>query len=112
MDATCQPPAMMGQHLRAALAKDLVIIGTSSARNCPGLPQEDENRCSLEDALGRVGAAPFLLDLRRAREVPLLTSWLTRLQSMRADSTTQILASPQDAFDALVLIDPLTPAGK
>lgn len=78
-------------------------------RTCPSLPQEDENRCSLEDALGRVGAAPFLLDLRRAREVPLLTSWLTRLQSMRANFTTHILVSPQDA---LVFVDPLTPTGK
>jgi erythromycin esterase len=107
-----QPPAAMGQHLRAALAKDLVIIGTVSARDDAGLPQATANRTSLEDALARVGAAPFLLDLRDARDIDELAPWLSGLQSMRANFTTQMLVSPQDAFDALVFVDPLTLAGK
>lgn len=31
-----QPPAAMGQHLRAALAKNLVIVGMASGTNGPG----------------------------------------------------------------------------
>ncbi len=107
-----QPPVAMGQHLRAALGKDLAIIATLSARNDAGLPQATANRTSLEGALERVGAAPFLLDLRDARDVREVAPWLTGLQSMRANFTTQMLVSPQDAFDALVFVEPLTPAGK
>jgi erythromycin esterase len=106
-----QPPAAMGRHLRAALAKDLVTIAVASATNGPGLPQIS-SRGTVEDALISVGAAPFLLDLRDARNVASLAPWLTRLQSMRANFATQMLVTPQDAFDALVFVEPLTPAGK
>jgi erythromycin esterase-like protein/fermentation-respiration switch protein FrsA (DUF1100 family) len=106
-----RPPPAMGLHLRAALAKDLVIIGIASATNGPGLPQRT-NRGSLDDALSQVRAAPFLLDLRNARDSASLMPWLSQAQSMRVNFTTQMLVSPLDAFDALIFVDPLTPAGK
>jgi prolyl oligopeptidase len=106
-----QPPQAMGQHLRAALRRDLVIVGTASATNGPGLPQESANGNSLEDALSPVGAAPFLLDLRSAADAAQLAPWLREMQSMRANFTTRMLVTPQEAFDALVFLEPLTAAG-
>lgn len=94
-----QPPAMMGQHVRAALTKDLVIIGTASAGN----------GTSLDDALARVGATPYLLDLRDAQRTAAPESWLLRPQSMRVNLTTQMIVTPSDAFDAVVFLGALTP---
>jgi prolyl oligopeptidase len=104
-----KPPPAMGQHLRAALGKDLVIIGTASTANGRGLPQ-DTNRGTVENALRSVSRPPFLLDLRSATDMASSSPWFTQLQSMRANFTTQMLISPQSAFDALILLEPLTPA--
>ncbi len=106
-----QPPAMMGRHLRAALGKDLAIIGVSAAEIGPGLPPAPASQESMEVALGRLGVRTLLLDMRRAADVPALTPWLSQLQSMRANFTTQMRVPPRDAFDAIVFIDRLSPAG-
>lgn len=91
-------PVMMGQHLRSALGKKLVIIGMSSAANGEG---------SVDAALQQLGSAPFLLDLRSA---PESMQWVNSPQTLRANYTTEMSIRPRKAFDALVAIEQLTPA--
>ncbi len=106
-DVYPQPPTTMGQHLRAALGKDVLIIGTSSAANAAGLPATTGRAGSLDVALARVGLPHFLLDLREARQSAELGQWLDQPQSMRANFTTEIALRPSAAFDAVVFIDRL-----
>lgn len=76
-------PTSMGQHLRAALGNDLVIIGMGDA--------SDAERLAAGTSLPAAAARPFLLDLRPAR----------------AEGGS---ARPRGAFDALLVVDSLTPA--
>lgn len=105
-----QPPTTMGQQLRAALGRNVLIIGTSSAMNGAGLPIATQSAGSVDTALGSVGPAHFLLDIREADQTAAVVTWLEQLQSMRANFTTQIVLPLRDAFDALVFIDRLTAA--
>ena len=105
-----RPASVMGQHLRLALGADLVIIGTSSARNGAGLPAASAESDSLDAALARVGPPRFLLDLRAARANRAVAAWLAERRALRANSSHMML-SPSAAFDALLFIDTLTPAG-
>ncbi len=111
--AFARPSTVMGQHLRLALGDDLVIIGTSSARNGAGLPvapSESGESNSLDVALARVGPPRFLIDLRAARANRAVTSWLAQRRALRANFTTYLTLSPGAAFDAILFIDTLTPA--
>jgi erythromycin esterase len=103
-----QPPITMGQHLRAALQADLLIVGVSSAQNGADLPATISDSRTVDAVLGRVGLPHFMLDIRTARAA---VPWLEGMQSMRANFTTQIVLSLPDAFDSIVFIDRLTAAG-
>lgn len=105
-----QPPSVMGQHLRTTLGKDLVIIGTSSSTNGPGLPAAPSEAASIDAALARLGLPHFILDLRAAPHTTI--PWLQHLQSLRANFTTEMEVSLPDAFDALVYFDQLRAAGQ
>jgi erythromycin esterase len=106
-----QPPTVMGQHLRSALGADLVIIGTSSAQNGAGLPAAPLEPDSLDAALARVGLSRFILDLRASRADRAVAAWLAERRALRANFTTSLTLSPSTAFDALLFIETLTPAG-
>lgn len=103
-------PTVMGQHLRAALGAELVIIGTSAAQNGTGLPSATPAADSLDAALARVGQPRFLLDLRAAHTDRAVNAWLTEPRSMRANFMQSLTLSPGTAFDALLFVDTLTPA--
>lgn len=105
-----QPLKPMGQHLRAALGEQLLIIGTSSAKNGAGVPAATEQPGSLDTVLSRVGPKHFLLDIRLARQAPAALSWLGQRQSLRANFTTQMELAPASAFDAIAFMDELTAA--
>lgn len=105
-----RPPNAMGQYLRSALGSDLVIIGTSSARNTIVPAPATLQRTSLDAALERVGLPLFLLDLRRARAHAGAASWLAAKQSMQANFVSQLTLSPLAAFDAVLFIDTLSRA--
>ena len=105
------PPRAMGQYLRAAFGADMLIVGVSSAANGNGVAVEDQNAGSLDIALMRTRLARFALDLRDARHIPAVSAFLSQPQSMRANYTTALSLTPQEAFDVLVSIDQLTPAG-
>jgi erythromycin esterase len=106
-----RPATVMGQHLRSALGSDLVILGISSSKNGEGLPPASAEPNSLDATLARVGPTPFFLDLRPARSNQIVSAWLAERRPMRANSSFMLL-SPIAAFDALVYIDTLTPAGR
>lgn len=106
-----KPLTPAGQHLRAALGNDLLVIGTSSATNSAGLPTASGSPDSVGATLARVRLPQFTLDLREARHSPAAAAWLHQPQSMRANFTTELSLSPQDAFDVLLFIHRLTPAG-
>lgn len=108
-DVYPKPLTTAGQHLRATMRDDLLIIGTSSAKNGAGLPAATGAATSVDTALAGVGLPEFLLDLREARHSPAAAAWLDQPQSMRANFTTELSLTPQDAFDVLVFVDRLTP---
>ena len=105
-----RPATVMGQHLRSVLGGELLIIGTSSARNGTGLPTATLESSSLDASLARVGQPRFLLDLRASRADRAAAAWLAERRALRANFTTFMTLSPGAAFDALLFINTLTPA--
>lgn len=103
-------PMMMGQHLRAALGKDLLVIPISGGSNGPGLPPARPGSGSLDAALAATGRDYFLLDTRPARDAASVAGWLVQTQSLRANFTTENLLSPGTALDVVIFFDRLTPA--
>lgn len=99
-DVYPQAPAVMGQHLRSALGKDLIIIGATSATNGPGLPAAPSGDTTVDAALARVGLSHFMLDIREAPRAAI--PWLQQTQSLRANFTTELKLPLPEAFDAIV----------
>ncbi|MBY8823833.1 erythromycin esterase family protein [Sphingomonas colocasiae] len=104
-----QAPKAMGQHLRAALGKDLLIVAASSAASPPADMPDAQPPGSLDAALSAAGRGDFILDLRTARTAPRVSSWLARDRTIRANFTTEMLMAPASAFDAVVVFDRLSP---
>lgn len=109
-DAFERAPASMGQSLRAALNDALVIVGTSSAGNGPGLPPASAYLDGVDAVLASLGQPRFFLDLRAARGNRAVTTWLAERRPLRANFTTYLTVSPGAAFDALLFVDTLTSA--
>ena len=105
-----QAPPVMGQHLRAALGKELLIIGTSSSSSGRGLPPTPAQATTIDAALADIGLPHFILDLRDSPRASIL--WLQRIQSMRANFTTEIEVPLPEAFDAIVYFEGLSAAGR
>lgn len=103
------PPRMMGQHLRAALGRNLVIMLTSASANGGDLPRRTGKIPAIDAFLSGVGVAPFLLDLRGTKP-EAASRWLGQLHALGANYTTEIELRPVIAADALVHVDTLTPA--
>ena len=106
-----QAANQLGVYLRSALGNDLVIIGTSSAANGPGLPAATIDSSSLDASLARVGFRRFLLDLRTSHNNREAREWLSQPRLLRANfGAFYYNVPPASAFDVLVFIDTLTPA--
>ena len=107
-----EAPRMMGQHLRAALGGNLIIIGTLGAHNGAGLPAGPPIGGSVDAALDTLGLPLFVLDLRAAADEPDALRWLDAQHPVRANFNTELDVGLREAFDALVFIDGLTAARK
>jgi erythromycin esterase len=107
-----EAPRMMGQHLRAALGGNLIIIGTLGAHNGAGLPAGPPIGGSVDAALDTLGLPLFVLDLRAAAREPDALRWLDAPHPVRANFNTELDVGLREAFDALVFIDRLTAARK
>ena len=103
-----RPPEAMGQHLRAALGKDLFILGTAAGGSASGAQAAASEPETVEAALEGLNLPLFVLDLRSVPgdEAP---EWLTERRKLRAGFTSEIV-SPGQAFDALLFIRALSPA--
>ncbi len=104
-----QAPSMLGQHLRQRLGDGYVVVGTLSSRNEGGLPPAVDKPEGLEDALARVGSPAFLLPLRGA-PAPV-AAWLAQERPVRVNFVTEMLLRPAVAFDAVIHVEALHPAG-
>lgn len=102
-------PAAMGQHLRAALGKDLLIVAASSAAPAPEGMAGAQAPGSFDAALARSAPGHFLLDIRPARKAPAVAAWLAKPRSIRANFTTEAIVTPASALDAVVVFDRATP---
>lgn len=103
-----RPPEAMGQHLRAALGKDLFILGTASDIASRGTQAAGTNPDTVEAPLESLNLPVFVLDLRSAPRGEV-TAWLAERRTLNAASATEIV-SPGQAFDALVFIRTMSPA--
>jgi erythromycin esterase len=107
-DAFARAPNATGMYLRESLGGDLVTIGMSAGHGNPGSPAGRARIESLDDALGAVGAAPFLLDLRAATSSPA-DKWLAAPKTLAANIDSFFVLSPREAFDMVLYVDALTP---
>lgn len=96
--AYSRPPAAMGLHLRRALGRDLLIIGTSSDGRRDG-------KGTVDALLASVGVPQFVIDFRSAAP-----AWFSYDQSISVNYDTEIMIEPRRAFDGLVYFDRLTPS--
>ena len=103
-----RPPTAMGQHLRAALGDRLVIVGGIGGTRPPA---PSGNEPSIDATFARARLPRFVLDLR-GRADPSVQAWLSSVQTLRVNGDAVISLQPSAAFDALVYVDTLTPAGK
>ncbi len=107
-DVLERPPNAVGQYLRESLGRDLVIIGMSAGHTKPGSLSAHGPIESLDDALGAVGAAPFLLDLRTAAPLSGAGQWLTAPKKLMANGDSFFVVSPRQAFDVVFYVEKLT----
>jgi erythromycin esterase len=96
-----QPPLAMGKFLRAALGRDLVIIGGTS-----GVAPTAKDSAEVDEVLSRVGVPRFILDLRGANDGTL--DWLSERHTIRANGSTVNIVTGRSAFDAVYYVDRLT----
>jgi erythromycin esterase len=96
-----QPPSAMGKFLRAALGRELVIIGGTG-----GVAPSAEDSAEVDEALSRVGVPRFMLDLRGANGGAL--DWLSERHTIRANEMTVNIVTGRSAFDAVYYVDRLT----
>jgi erythromycin esterase len=108
-DAFERPPNAVGEYLRESLGQDLVIIGMSAGHTVHSSPTVSAPIESLDDALGAVGSAPFVLDLRTATPFSLVGKWLTTPKTLIANIDSFFVLSPRQSFDAILYIEKLTP---
>lgn len=101
-----RPPTVMGQHLRAALGAQLVVIGATDGSP----PAANADPTGIDAPLAHVGIARFLVDLRAARDDPSVRAWLAKERRLRTNGDTFVTLSPATAFDVLFYAGPLTPA--
>jgi erythromycin esterase len=90
------PPHAVGEYLKESLRQDLVIIGMSAGQTIHPSPTVHVSIESLDDALGAVGKAPFLLDLREATPLSLTSGWLTAPKTLIANMDSFIVLSPRN----------------
>ncbi len=105
-----KPPVMMGEHLRARLGRQLVIIGALAAHDGPGLPIGHPIPGSVEDELARLHVPLFALDLRAARGDTGAWGWLEERRPIRANFDTELDVVPASAFDVIVFMNDIGPA--
>jgi len=103
------PPNAVGEYLRESLGQDLVIIGMSAGHTMHSSPAVHEPIESLDDALGAVGTAPFLLDLRTATPSSPAGKWLTAPKTLIANMDSFLVLSPRQSFDVVLYVEKLTP---
>lgn len=96
-----EAPAAMGEHLRAALGKQLLIMAISGGLSPPE-PSGPAKSASLDAALAKVGPEHFLLDFRTAARDTPAALWLGQTQSLRVNFDTENLVAPATAFDAIL----------
>lgn len=96
------PPATLGQHLRARLGDAYRAIGTAAREDAQraGRPVGSVNR-----GLAAASAAPFLIDTRGAPP----SADAARPDTMSCDVQTTH-GRLRDAFDGILFLEPLTPA--
>jgi erythromycin esterase len=104
-----RPPQAMGQHLRAAMNKELFILGTAAGVGPAGAQQAMTGSEAVETALVSLNRPLFVLDLRSSRDSGEATKWLSAPRRLTAGFTFEIV-SPGQAFDAILFIRSLTPA--
>jgi erythromycin esterase len=109
-----RPPSAMGQYLRAALGRDLVIVGTSggpaAGTTAPSDVAPGAAPGSVEALLARVGVPRFVLDLRAARADAAANAWITSRQALQTNGDTFVTLAPGAAFDALLFVGALSPS--
>ncbi len=108
-DAFEHPPNAVGEYLRESLGQDFFIIGMSAGHTMRSSPTVHEPIESLDDALGAVGTAPFLLDLRAAAPSSPAGKWLTATKTLIANMDSFFVLSPRQSFDAVFYVEQLTP---
>lgn len=96
-----QAPRAMGAFLRAALGRDLVIIGGTSG----GLAPAANDSAEVDRVLANVGVPRFLLDLRAADGDAL--RWLSEPHTSRSNNGVKLITL-RSAFDIVYYADKLT----
>ena len=103
-------PGMMGQRLRAALGRKLIVVGTLAGTTDTDLPQPAALDTSLEAVLVQLGEPRVFLDLRRAACDREAAVWLRQLRPIHANFDTWLDVELSSAFDAVELIARLSQA--
>jgi erythromycin esterase len=103
-------PRTMGQQLRTSLGSRLIIIGTLAESGPKDAPKRSASLDSTEVVLARAAKAPFVLNLHKAACDRHAEAWLSARRPIRANADTQLDVELGSAFDAIVLLDRITPA--
>lgn len=100
----------MGQRLGVALGARIKIVGMLAPHIADGTARSPLLPSAVEGVMGRVGKPPFVLALNQSDCSPQAHRWLATRHSIRAIFHTEIDLKTTPAFDAVVLLDHLTPA--
>jgi hypothetical protein len=104
-------PSSMGQQLRQALGRRLVIVAEASPD-----PDAKLDTTEIGDLVRPAGGGPVLLDVRPDRRVSNdAPDWLWRQRRLRINGDDTAVVTPARAFDLLVVQarrSPARPAGR
>jgi erythromycin esterase len=103
----------LGEHLRAMLGRDLVVIGTTAHQGRVGLPDkakvlQPSDAATLTATLARVQQSVYLLNLQSIPPQGTVAGWWNRTVRFRSNHGYSEL-NPANCFDALVFVREVSP---
>ena len=100
-----EPPSAMGKFLRATpWSRSCSSFGATAGATAGGLSPMEADPTSVDAALAQIAMPRFILDLRTARDEPIVFAWLSERRTLHANLTTHNIITPIPAFDALFFV--------
>ena len=101
-------PRMMGEHLRAMIGDEYLVIGHTFANSAEELSMPPIERESIDGLMAQVGLPNFVIDLHSAESENRIGEVIDRPMRFRYNDRYGML-NPMESYDAVVYTETVTP---